>query len=165
VSIVALGERLTHHPAYMAVAHIPTALWLASSLFDLLALVTRGNIFVRLAHLAQSIGVAGTVVLHLLRPAPEPAHGLAPADREVAHLHREINAALPVIYGLSAGLRSGPALARQRPATLPLLLSLLGCAGLFASRGLAKQRAALIGIDLAAAASPDLPAPASPTAS
>jgi nitrite reductase/ring-hydroxylating ferredoxin subunit len=57
----------------------------------------------------------------------------------LGHLYAWLANGLPVLYALSVGLRSGPALARRRPATLPMLLSLIGLAGLFAVRELAKR--------------------------
>ena len=150
---MSLGARLTEPPVYMIVAHIPTALWLVSSLCDVLALITGANPLVRLAHGAQALGVLGTVALHGLRPAAMPGERLSPSARELARRHDWLNTMLPVLYALSVGLRSGRELERQRPAMVPLLLSLLGAAGLFASRALAIRRtAATIAVPTAVAA-------------
>jgi hypothetical protein len=148
------SPRLTEPPVYMIVARIPTALWLTSSRCDVLALITRTNPLVRLAHGAQALGVLGTLALHGLRPAPTPGGGLSPAARELARRHDWLNNTLPVLYALSVGLRSGSELERQRPAMAPRLLSLLGAAGLFASRALAIRRAAMTGAVLATVKSP-----------
>jgi nitrite reductase/ring-hydroxylating ferredoxin subunit len=133
----ALGDRLSKHPRYMLISHIPTGLWLLSSLADLLAIATGRGLFVRLAQLAQVGGVFGAVGLHLLRPTTPPAPNATMEQRDLAHLHGWINNALPAIFGLSAGLHAG---ARRRPGIGAALLTLLGVVGLFASRALARRR-------------------------
>jgi nitrite reductase/ring-hydroxylating ferredoxin subunit len=135
----AIGDRLSRHPQSMLISHLPTGLWLASSLVDLLAIVTGRAFFLRLAQLAQTGGVLGTLALHLLRPAAAPGPNATIEQRDLAHLHTWLNNALPVIFGLSAGLHAG---ARRRPGAGAVLLTLLGVAGLFASRELNRRREA-----------------------
>jgi nitrite reductase/ring-hydroxylating ferredoxin subunit len=136
----ALGERLSQHRAYFIVSHLPTGLWLLSGLVDLLAIAVGKSALVRLAWLLQIVGVVGTVGLHLVRPARQ-APPDAPLDQQdLAHLHSWLNNALPVVFGLSVGRRSS-ALQAARPPLVAVLLTMLGIAGLFASRALAKHRA------------------------
>lgn len=144
----ALGDRLRQHRAYMVIAHIPTGVWLLSSLCDALALLSGANFFVRLAQALQVAGVVNTLGLHLLRPTATPTPSLTPAERDLSNVHEWVNNALPTVYALSAGLRAGPALAQRRPAALPVILSLLGLVGLFLSRELTKRRTAPAGIAL-----------------
>jgi nitrite reductase/ring-hydroxylating ferredoxin subunit len=137
----ALGDRLRASRAGFIIAHVPTGLWLLSGVADLLAIASGRTTFVRLAWLAQLVGVIGTVGLHLVRPARPPVSGAPLAEQDLAHLHDWLNNALPVVFALSVGRRTGPALARRRPPAGAVLLTLLGVAGLFLSRELAKRRA------------------------
>jgi 3-phenylpropionate/trans-cinnamate dioxygenase ferredoxin component len=135
----ALGERLSKHPASMVVAHVPTAVWLLSGICDLLALITGLNRLVRFARALQLLGVVGALAHHLVRPSA-PAARQSPEQHDLAHLHGWLNHALVVVFALSAGMRSGAAATRHRPAGAPVLLTVLGIAGLFLSRELAKRR-------------------------
>jgi hypothetical protein len=140
VASSALGDRLAEPRVRLIVAHIPTGLWLLSGVADLLAVAVGRNAFVRFAWLAQVVGVLGTLALHLARPAAAPESDAPPEQRELARLHAWLNNALPVIFGASAGLRSGAALGQDRPPTPAVALTLVGVGGLFLSRELARRR-------------------------
>jgi hypothetical protein len=146
VATSALGERLAEPRARLIVAHIPTGLWLLSSVADLLAIAIGRNVVVRFAWLAQVVGVLGTLALHLARPAATEPNA-SPELRDLAHLHAWLNNALPVVFGVSAGLRSGPALNRARPPAPAVALTLAGVGGLFLSRELARRRESF-GVDV-----------------
>ena len=73
MAISALGDRLAEPRMRLIVAHIPTGLWLLSSVADLLAIAAGHNALVRFAWLAQVGGVLGALALHLARPAARPS--------------------------------------------------------------------------------------------
>ena len=138
---VSISPRIASHPAYLVASHLPTVLWLGSSLLDLLALATGSNRLVRLAYRAQWLGIGITSLLRIVQVAEEEPVSEAAADLQQRQAW--LLQLLLGVYTLSTRLRAGEALARSRPAPAPLLLSLAGVAGLFVFRSLVQERARL----------------------
>jgi uncharacterized membrane protein len=122
------------HPLHPMLVHIPTALWPAALLFDILTtLGIGGNALVRTSFYAILFGLLVTVLAvptgiadwwDIKKEKPAWKLGL---------YHMALNLVAAVIWAINLALRGGPALEAASVATLPLILSMVGTLLLFVS--------------------------------
>lgn len=117
----------TGHPLHPQMIVAPAGLLPFSLLLDLLYLKTGHRSYADAAYYALVGGLLGGVA------AGAADYGAIPPDdptKRIGHFHGALNASLLGLTGLNLLLRRGK---RRSPRGLPLLLSLIGNAGLFVS--------------------------------
>jgi uncharacterized membrane protein len=129
-----LQGTLFKHPLHPMLVHIPTALWPAALLFDILTtLGIGGNGLVRTSFYAILFGLLVTVLAvptgiadwwDIKKEKPAWKLGL---------YHMVLNLVATVIWAINLALRGGSALEAASVATLPLILSMVGTLLLFVS--------------------------------
>lgn len=122
------------HPLHPAIVHIPTALWPAAVIFDLLSRFgVGGNVMVQTAFyciaggllaalLAVPTGLADFVEIKPEKPA-----------RRIGWWHMLLNAVVAVLFAVNLGLRADAFRTPERVSLVQLTLSLVGTLILFVS--------------------------------
>jgi uncharacterized membrane protein len=122
------------HPPHPALVHIPTSLWPAALVFDILSnFGLGGNTFVQISFFAILVGLLGAVVSVPFGLADWWGIGKDKPAWTLGVFHMVINLLGASIWSLKLGLRVTTFREAEVVANFPLFLSLIGTLGLFIS--------------------------------
>ncbi|HBY95534.1 MAG: DUF2231 domain-containing protein [Ardenticatenaceae bacterium] len=138
------------HPLHPIFVHIPTALWPAALVFDILSrLGVGGNAVVRTSFYGILLGL-----LAALFAIPTGLADWSDIRREkpawkIGLYHMSLNLIVTVVWAVNLGLRLGPALDATAVPNTPLVLSILGTLLLLVSGSLGEIMIYGYGINVA----------------
>lgn len=137
------------HPLHPALVHIPTSLWPAAFVFDLLSRSERGNTFAQLAFYSIALGLVAAVMAiptgfadwtEIKREKPAWKLGL---------YHMMLNVAITLLWGINLILRLQDFPSTQPTPTVQLVLSALATLLLLVSGYLGGRMIYAYGISVA----------------
>ena len=122
------------HPLHPTLVHVPTALWTAALIFDILAnLGIGGNAMVRTSFYAIGFGLLVALLAIPTGLADWWDIGRDKPAWKLGLYHLILNAVVTIIWAVNFYLRLDTAFVATTIASLPLLLSILGALILFIS--------------------------------